>query len=289
MLDIYVNSQNTLYGLESALRISVSNANNFSTPGYKHIRASFTTVYTEVISLGTKSVNPLQLGSAATIGSTSTDFTQGATSTGTALDAAIIGEGFFMVSASPVEFSADADKLYTRSGEFQIDNQNKFLVDSFGRKVYGYKVDQNGNPVSNELEPISTNGATDIGFTEGGILVKNFEAGNVEGATVSREPMYRLAMTSFHNKDGLVGVSGGAWKAEVAAGEPFKPGVSGQSIDGSTSHYGDIFGEALEASNVDVARVSLDMNILTRSYSAVQAMIDDVTKILTSIIPKIGG
>ncbi len=288
MLDIYVNSQNTLYGLESALRIAISNANNFGTPGYKAIGTSFTTVYTEVMSLGTKSINPLQLGSAATLGATSTDYTQGAIGFGTSMNVAIQGEGFFIISASSTEFGSNADKLYTRAGSFQIDNLNKFIIDSSGRKVFGYAVDKAGNKLNDTLVPISTNDETDIGFTDGGLLVKNFAASKTD-PDKPQEPMYRLALTSFHNKEGLVGVSGGAWKATSSAGEPLPLGGSGSKIGENGNHYGDILGSALESSNVDVARVSLDLNMLTRSYTAVQAVIDDVTKIMSSLIPKIGG
>jgi len=33
VFDLYINSKNALLGLESALRIAISNANNFNTPG----------------------------------------------------------------------------------------------------------------------------------------------------------------------------------------------------------------------------------------------------------------
>lgn len=287
-LDLYVNSRNTLLGLESALRIAMSNANNFNTPGYKYVFASFTTMYNEAISSGTETTNPLQVGASMTIGATSTDFTQGNLSIGSPLDTAIVGEGFYMVSASASAFAASSAKLYTRSGRFIVDSSNTYITDAYGRKVYGYEVDANGDPISDELVPIETKGYTDVGFVDGGILVNNFNESQEEGGE-AQEPLYRLALTSFQNKQGLVLTSGAAYRATAAAGDQFEPNIADGTIGDSDNIYGDIAQESTESSNVDVARVALDMNILNRAYAAIQAVIDDNSKILSNLISKIIG
>ena len=97
MLDLYISNKNAIVGLESALRIAISNANNFNTPGYKYTFSLFTTMYTEAISSGTKTTNPIETGSGMTMGSTSTDFSQGNITIGTELDVAITGTGFFII------------------------------------------------------------------------------------------------------------------------------------------------------------------------------------------------
>lgn len=288
MLDLYVHSKNSLQGLESALRIAISNANNFNTPGYKYTFASFTTVYSEAMSSGTKTINPTHTGSSMTLGSTSTDFRQGNLSIGTAMDVAIVGEGLVILSSSPQEFDPGSPKLYTRAGRFQMDIGNQYLIDSFGRKVFGYKVDENGNVISRQPEAIKIENETDVGFTEGGVFVGNYDT-NQKDPTIPIKPLYRLALSTFQNKQGLVQATGGAYRATASSGEQLAPNISGGTIGDSGNVYGDIIPESLESSNVDVAKVALDMNLLNRGFSAVQAVIDDVTKILQNIISKIGG
>lgn len=286
VFDLYINSKNALLGLESALRIAISNANNFNTPGYKYVFASFTTLYNDAITTGTKETNPIQLGAGVTLGSTSTDYKQGNISIGTALDVAIVGEGLFMLSQSASDYASGAAKVYSRAGRFQTDSSNQYLVDTFGRKVYGYKLDSSGNRVSNDLVPIQTDGNTDIGFIEEGVLVNNYSKSK-EDTTVRQVPLYQLALTTFENKQGLVLVSGSAYKSTAASGEQLAPNTAGNVISKNGSAYGDILPESLESSNVDVARVALDMNLLNRQYAATQALIDDVTKILQNLISKL--
>lgn len=288
MLDLYINAKNSLDGLNSALRIAISNANNFNTPGFKYTFASFTTVYSEALSSGTATQNPLQLGTSMTLGATRVDFSQGNISIGSPLDVAILGEGFFILSASDSDFSSGAPKLYSRAGSFIVDSSNTFLTDSFGRKVYGFKVDENGNPTSNELVPIETDGESDIGFIEGGILAANWNASKTD-VNIDPKPLYRLALTSFQNKQGLVLKNGGAFQQTVASGDSFAPGAANSRIGSSGNSYGDLQAEAIETTNVDVARVALDMNLLNRGFSAVTGVIDDITKILSNLISKLPG
>ena len=283
MLDLYVSNKNALVSLESALRIAISNANNFNSPGYKYTFSSFTTMYTEAMSSGTYTTNPIETGSGMTLGSTSTDFSQGNITIGTALDIAIVGEGFFQVSTSSSEFDSSSSKLFTRAGRFQVDSSNTYLVDDFGRKVFGFPTDSDGNITSNTLEPIQTSGYVDIAFEDGGYLVAN-------PTSDSPISLYQIGLTTFQNKEGLVSTSGGAYTNTIAAGEEFETGVAGEAIaEDTTTTYGDIYSESLESSNVDIAKVALDMNLLNRGFAAVQAVIDDVTKIIGEIIKKIGS
>jgi len=288
MLDLYVNVKNSIIGLESALRIAISNANNFNTPGFKYTFASFTTVYSEAIRGGTETKNPLSVGSSMTLGSTTIDFSQGNLSLGTEMDNAIVGEGFFILSNSAVEFDDSSPKVYTRAGRFQTDANNEYLTDAFGRKVFGYPLDASGNIVGSELVPIQTDGHTDIGFTDNGVLVSNYQE-SIENDDVDATPMYQLALTTFQNKQGLVPARGGAYANTISAGDELPISTSGGEIGDSGSTYGDIVPDSLESANVDVAKVALDMNLLNRGFSAVQGVIDDITKILQNLIQKIGG
>ena len=80
-------------------------------------------------------------------------------------------------------------------------------------------------------------------------------------------PIYRLALTTFQNKEGLISSSGGAYKNTFASGDAFTAGISGGQMSQDTSQtYGEIFGTQLEGSNVDIAKVALDMNLLNRGF-----------------------
>ncbi len=287
MIDMYVNIKNSLTGLESALRIAISNANHFNTPGYKYTYSSFTTVYAEAMFGGSDTQNPMHVGSSMALGSTSTDFSQGNMTLGTQMDVAISGEGFFLVSAAPTEFDAGSPKVFSRAGRFQADFSNTYVTDPFGRKVYGYKVDNNGNPTG-ELEAMKTDGHLDVGFIDGGVLVSNY-ADAIKDPALAK-PMYKVALTTVTNKQGLVLGNGGVYKTTVASGEQLSIATSGEAVqEGSSSTYGDVLPGSLESANIDVAKVALDMNILNRSFSAIQGVMDDVTKILSSLIQKLGG
>jgi len=288
MFDLYKNIQNSIGGLTSALRIAISNADNFNTPGFKYTYASFTTVFSKTMSPGTETQNPMTVGSSMTLGSTTTDFSQGNVGFGTALDVAVVGDGFFSLSQSAQEFDPTAPKVYTRAGRFQVDFSNTYLTDSFGRKVYGYKLNGAGQIESRELVAIQVSDQTDIGFIDGGVLVNNFQKNKDDIAAGSanptaRQPLYQLALTSFQNKQGLVVGEGAAYKSTSASGEPLDYAVSGELS------YGNVLGERLESSNIDVAKVALDMALLNRGFSAIQGVIDDVNKVLSGLISKIPG
>jgi flagellar hook protein FlgE len=286
MLDLYKHVNNSLQGLLTALRISISNADNFNTPGYKYNYASFTTILGETINPGSEYTNPQTIGGSMTLGSTTTEFTQGNLSLGTDLDLAILGEGFFTLSQSAVEFEGGAPKVFTRNGRFQVDFSNKYLTDAFGRKIYGYKLLKSGNLADTSLVPIETGGNTDIGFIDGGVLVSNYQARKDAIAAgdpnpPENEPLYRVALTSFQNKQGLIYGDGAVFNSTPASGEPLEYGIAGEGI------YGNVLGERLESSNINVARVAMDMNLLNRGFSAIQGVIDDIGKILNGLISKL--
>lgn len=282
MLDLYVQNKNSIKALGSALRIAISNANNFTTPGYKYTYTSFTTTYAEAISSGTENTNPVETGSGMQVGSTSTDFSQGNLGLGTEMDVAIVGEGFFSISPSATDTDS-GNYYYTRAGRFMVDSSNEFIVDSYGRKVYGFPLDTNGNISSTSIEPIKTEDYTEVAFQDGGILVGDPDSDNPV-------PLYQLSLTTFQNKQGLISTSGGAYKTTIAAGDEFSNKTAGESItDDSSSAYGEIFTESLESANVDISKVALDMSLLNRGFSANNAVVDDVTKIVSEFIKKIGG
>lgn len=285
MLELYKSLANSIGGLNSALKIAVINAENINTPGYKYVSASFTTLYGQLVSGGTDKTNPISYGGSMTLGATNTDFSQGNIGQGTALDVAVVGEGFFIISKSAGDTDSST-KAYTRLGRFQLDSSNNTLVDAFGRKVYGFQVDSAGNQLNDTLVAVQSDGNKDIGFTANGVLAGNFTAHTEDvkaGINPPRAliPLYKLALTTFPNKQGLASLEGTAFGETVASGVP---DTEGTALEGQ---YGSIVPQSLEASNTDVPTVALNMAMLNRVYSATQGLLDDVNKIMSGLISKL--
>ncbi len=110
-----------------ALDIVGNNLANLNTTGYKDTTASFYDLLAQSAGGGAIQIGG---GVSATIGQS--QFTQGSIQlTGGTFDAAIQGNGFFVVQDSA------GDTLYTRAGNFQLD-ANGTLVTATGQDVQGW-------------------------------------------------------------------------------------------------------------------------------------------------------
>ena len=134
-----------LNAMTNAIDVTGNNLSNLNTTGYKDQSVSFQELLSE--SLGGSASSQVGLGVSRPV--TTAQFTQGATqTTGNNYDAAIQGNGFFVVK------NADKQTLFTRDGGFQVD-ANGYLTTTGGQRVQGWMT---GNGSS-----VNTNGAlTDI-------------------------------------------------------------------------------------------------------------------------------
>ncbi len=283
MLDLYINFKNSLQSLMRALEVAVNNAQNTDTAGYKNQKVTFKQVFREAIHSGTVVTNPMHTGSGIEVSRVDTDFSQGSVKPAGPLDVAIVGKGYFLVG-DPKQ------NQFKRNGKFITDFNNQYIIDAEGEKVLGYKVDPNtGLPSDNKLVPIETNGEVDIGFIDGGILVSNFNKAKTSN-DISPTPMYRLALSLPRNESGLIQRSG-VFQETASSGSRLNPGFSDSAISDQdlSGQYGSIKAESLEGSNFDIAKIALEMNLLQRSVSATQGVIDNVGKVLSGLMSKIGG
>ena len=119
-----------LSGLNAAsadLGVTANNIANVNTNGFKMSRAQFA----EVFAVGTQSVSSSASGSGVRLSSIAQQFTQGNIDfTDNALDLAIGGEGFFVLSDSGA-------RTYTRAGAFGVDNQG-YVVNAQGARLQAY-------------------------------------------------------------------------------------------------------------------------------------------------------
>ncbi len=119
-----------LSGLNAAsadLGVTANNVANVNTTGFKMSRAQFA----EVFAVGTQSVSSSASGSGVRLSRISQQFTQGNIDfTDNALDLAIAGEGFFVLSDN-------GSRLYSRAGAFGVDNQGN-VVNAQGHRLQAY-------------------------------------------------------------------------------------------------------------------------------------------------------
>jgi len=119
-----------LSGLNAAsadLEVTGNNVANVNTNGFKKSRAQFA----EVFAIGTQSVGSSASGSGVRLSAVAQQFTQGNIDfTDNALDLAIGGEGFFVLSDNGA-------RSYTRAGAFGVDNQG-YVVNAEGARLQAY-------------------------------------------------------------------------------------------------------------------------------------------------------
>lgn len=124
-----------LSGLNAAqqdLQVVSNNIANTNTVGFKSSRAEFADVYASSVAGGNSQVAGVQ------VADISQQFAQGSiTYTENALDMAINGQGFFMVSDN-------GELSYSRAGYFSLD-ANNYLVNNQGMNLQGYSADASGN------------------------------------------------------------------------------------------------------------------------------------------------
>ncbi len=118
-----------------ALSATSSNIANVNTVGYKQATVAFSTFLNAANGVGNNS----SAGVTAHIGQDVS--TQGLpTTTSSATDLSISGNGFFVVATNP---SATATQEYTRAGNFKPDSDGN-LVNGSGLYLLGYKLDSSG-------------------------------------------------------------------------------------------------------------------------------------------------
>jgi flagellar hook protein FlgE len=114
---------------QQKLNVIGNNLANLNTVGFKSSSVQFMDLVSQ--SVGGASFNPMQAGLGATIGSISPNFKQGGIeNTGVPTNAAIQGNGFFVVGDA-------GNRTYTRAGDFSL-NADGVLVTPDGVPVQGY-------------------------------------------------------------------------------------------------------------------------------------------------------
>lgn len=232
MLQAIYSAASGIKGQQTRLDTAAANIANSETVGYKAVRVDFKdALYTAMDHpAGDAEAANLLAGSGVLVGATSAGFSNGTLmTTGSALDFAISGDGYFAVEG------AGGETLYTRNGSFgaTAGEEGSFLVTSQGY----YVLDGAGNRIALPQDRAG------LAVTEDGML------------SVADGAFATLGIAEFANPDGLLAVGNSCFQVTEASGQAVPAGNS-SVVQGS-----------LEGSNVDMAQELTLLIRAQRAYS----------------------
>jgi flagellar hook protein FlgE len=195
-----------------ALSIASSNIANVNTTGYKTTEANFSTLLASA--LGDDGDEGVVANATQNV------TTQGLlTSTGTATNLAISGNGFFVVSPSLTSAGAGTSQLYTRAGDFTAD-ANGDLENSSGMYLMGWPVDASGDLPSDRNAMSAVNVNTLSGKAEATTtmtMVANLDSSTAIDSTYTPGDMTSGAATpDFQRTINVYDSQGGTQPLEVS-------------------------------------------------------------------------
>ena len=265
----FYTSLNGLKNAQTELSVISNNLANAESTGFKKSRVNFA----DIVS-GTASTNPrMTKGIGSTVQSIDQDFALGPIQqTGSALDLAINGEGFF-AKVSPVS----GKTFYTRNGNFSIEGAG-YIADSNGNRLQVLPVNAAGAvipsapPVDAQVPLTNAAGSEFLNATiqpDGSLY-----AAYADGST---QVVGKVALASFVAPGGLLQVGAQNWQAT---------GISGAATYGEpgASRFGTLLSGNLEQSNVDIAEEMVGLITAQRYFQANAKAIDTATQLSQTII-----
>ena len=226
---------------ELNVQVISNNIANMRTTGYKRQRVEFqdllyehvSRIGTQTSAQGNKLPVGIDLGAGVKTVGTPRLMTQGTLSkTGSSLDLAIRGEGFFKIQLP------DGSYAYSRDGSFQMDAQGRIVT-------------AQGNVVSPAITiPQNSTGLTINAQGQVSVTTQGSTASTVVG---------QLTLTRFINQAGLLPVGDNMFIESAASGSP-------QDGQPNTDGAGDLQQGNLEQANVEAVNEISDLIAAQRSY-----------------------
>lgn len=267
-----------------------NNIANVNTWGYKSQSVNFTDTLYQTMKNGkggdgnavggTGGINSSQLGFGVDVGSISMNHTGGSWSlTGRANELMINGPAFFVVGSNqnpntPIDgnITAGDGLMLSRVGILSKDNEG-YLVDDSGNYVYGFDVDQDGNPIGN-LKRIKCKTANGEDYAS----ISFAQDGTISGVTTDgkTERIGMLAVANVSNVNGLVKSEGYYYSIGENAGNV--------TVMQTTEMTGQILSGYLEMSNTNLADEMANMIITQRGYQANTKMITVTDQMLEELV-----
>jgi flagellar basal-body rod protein FlgG len=244
--------------MQTKLDVVANNLANINTTGFKRGRANFEdTFYRNYVIPNENTPTGTAVGLGVRVSSTQTEQRQGAfQNTGNPLDVAIEGRGYFSVN-DPIS----GETLYTRSGNFSINNQGQLVLGSaqLGRIV------QPAITLPAEATNVSISSSGQVLY-----LLPNSTTTTQGG---------QLELANFVNPEGLIKRGENLYVPSDSSGaaQSGNPGINGVGL---------LQGGALEASNVEPVTELIDLITTQRSFElnsqAIQAG-DQVLQLISNL------
>lgn len=262
----FYTSLNGLKNAQTDLDVISHNIANSETNGFKKSRVEFADIVA-----GSAYTNPKMIqGLGATVEAIQQNFALGPIEqTGSALDLAINGDGFFST-----QNTVTGQTFYTRNGAFAMDGSG-YVVDGSGNRLQAFAVNAGvvaAAPSSVQVPAANAAGAAFAGITVGGN--GDITASYADGTNTV---VARVALASFVAPTGLRQVGSSNWTST---------GISGNATYGQpgSGAYGDLLSGSLERSNVDIAEELVSLITAQRDFQANAKAIDTASQISQTVI-----
>jgi flagellar hook protein FlgE len=274
---------------QTMLDVTANNIANVNTIGFKGERTSFKDALSQTsraasapTAAGLGGTNAAQIGLGVQLGGIDNMMASGAVqSTGSALDVAIQGDGFFRISSdlAPLTDGNAAtpatNVMYTRAGNFTRDANGR-LVTPEGYYVVGFAVDPTTGavtpalPAANEIAITIPATAQAVSIGQDGVVTTVDAAGTVTKVGA-------ISMAKFANDAGLERVSGNKFRLSNNSGAATvnQPGAAGNGI---------LIPGAVEMSNIDLAQEFTNMITAQRGFQANSRIISASDEMLTELV-----
>lgn len=278
-----------------------NNIANANTVGFREGRLGFTDAFYQTLSGGQAGaqpglggVNPSQIGSGSRVGQIQVNQSQGSLSnTGNALDAAIEGQGMFVLG------NEGDGCFFTRDGSFSLDNNHVLVAGGSGLHVLGWRaqggvVTASGDPAELQfpLGQVSP-GSQTAHVTMGGNLDASLAVAETRTATIA---VYDSLGTSHQLTLTFAKTAANAWSCQAASeGSTATGALTFNPADGRVASGGTL-SFSLATTTGAASPVALQIELggvtqLTQTGSSVLARLQDGTpsSTLTAVTLLDGG
>jgi flagellar hook protein FlgE len=273
---------------QTMLDVTANNLANVDTIGYKAQRTTFVDQLSEVIrgasgaTSNNAGTNPMEVGLGVQVGSIDNVMTSGSSqSTGSSLDLAITGTGFFRVGAGAPP-TVPTTVNYTKAGNLTT-NTLGYLTNQQGLYVIGKDAVASGTAPNISYAPGATDsfikippGSTDVAVGQDGSVT--YVDQNIANATYQqRVTAGYVSLASFPNQAGLERLGGSLWSSTSNSGQP----TVGTP---NTAGFGTTISGELEMSNVDMATEFTQMITAQRGFQANSRVITTSDQMLQTLV-----
>ncbi|TYC85238.1 flagellar hook-basal body complex protein [Novosphingobium sp. BW1] len=265
----YYTSLTGLKNAQTDLNVISHNIANAETTGFK----KSDTAFADIVSSSILTDPSLTTGIGARVSAIMQEFSLGPIEqTGSALDVAVNGEGFYTV-VSPLS----GETMYTRAGSFSVDGSG-YIRNAQNMRLQVFPVDAAGAITSlatlQDAQIPAQNGTGEdfagVTITSDGSVVATYADGSNETVGV-------LALANFISPQGLRQEGNASWTAT---------GVSGVASYGQPGSglYGSLMAGSLERSNVEIAEELVSLITAQRNFQANAKAVDTATQLSQTII-----